>query len=205
LPAVAKIILYSVFCIVVFLIQDIRVYLFLLVPMLILFFFSPSGVMQKGWLTISVFLLFTFLSNAFFQHGKILFKAGPLTLTTEGFDIAAVRTMRVFFLIAGAKVLTATSRTETLIDALGRLLRPLEHLGLPVRDLFSTMTLTVQSLPKLKVQIREAYQQNVKESPPSGFWDRVVLVSGFLLPLFLRTLQSPEKIFKDDSVHERNG
>jgi energy-coupling factor transport system permease protein len=205
LPAAAKIILYGAFCIVIFLIQDIRVFLFLLAPMLILFFFSPSGAMQKGWLTIGVFLLFTFLSNAFFQHGRILFRAGPLTLTEEGFTLAAVRTMRVFFMIAGAKVLTATSSTETLIDALGRLLSPLERLGVPVRDLFSTMNLTVQSLPKLKVQIRDAYQKKVKESAPAGFWARIILVSGFLLPLFLRTLQSPEKVFEDDSVHERNG
>ena len=107
-------------------------------------------------------------------------------------------------MIAGAKILTATTRPGVLIDAVGRLLSPLERLGLPVRYFFSTMNLTVTYLPKLKEHIREAYQQKVKERKCTGFRDRVTLVSGFLLPLFLKTIRSPEEIFRNDSVHERH-
>ena len=101
-------------------------------------------------------------------------------------------------MIAGAKILTATTSMELLVGALGNILKPLGHLGIPVVDFFSTMGLTMKSLPRLKDQVREAYKEKVKEGNARGFWGRIKLISMLLMPLFVKSIQSPEGFFEND-------
>jgi energy-coupling factor transport system permease protein len=159
----------------------------------------PFKSLKSGWIPISLFLLFTFISNILFQHGRILYSKGPLIITDEGLNIAVIRTMRVFFMIAGAKILTATTQIELLVGAFSKILKPLERLGIPVVEFFSTMGLTLKSLPKLKDQITMTYREKVKEGNITGFWNRAKVISMFLIPLLVKSIQSPEIFFEQDS------
>lgn len=197
-----KIIFYVFFIICLFLIKDITVYLFILFAISLLLFRIPFKSLKTGWISISLFLLFTFISNVFFQHGRILYSVGSLVITEEGLNISAIRTMRVFFMIVGAKILTATTQIELLVGAFGKILKPLERLGIPVVEFFSTMGLTMKSLPRLKDQIAETYKEKVNEGDIKGFWDRAKVISKFLMPLLVKSIQSPEIFFKENS---RNG
>ena len=200
-----KIILYIVFIVCLLLIKDVAFYLFIFVAISIFLFRIPFKSLKSGWIPISLFLLFTFISNILFQHGRILYSAGPLFITEEGLNIAVIRTMRVFFMIAGARIITATTQIESLIGAFGKILKPLERLGIPVVEFFSTMGLTMKSLPKLKDQIAANYREKVKEGNIKGFWNRAKVVSMFLVPLMIKSIQSPEIFFEQDSRQEKNG
>lgn len=200
-----KIILYIVFIVCLLLIKDVTFYLFIFVTISIFLFRIPFKSLKSGWIPISLFLLFTFISNILFQHGRILCSAGPLFITEEGLNIAVIRTMRVFFMIAGARIITATTQIESLIGAFGKILKPLERLGIPVVEFFSTMGLTMKSLPKLKDQIAANYREKVKEGNIKGFWNRAKVVSMFLVPLMIKSIQSPEIFFEQDSRQEKNG
>lgn len=197
-----KITFYIVFIICLFLIKDITVYLFIFFAISLLLLRIPFKSLKTGWIPISLFLLFTFISNVFFQHGRILYSVGSLVITEEGLNISAIRTMRVFIMIAGAKILTATTQIELLAGAFGKILKPLELLGIPVVEFFSTMGLTMKSLPRLKDQIAETYKEKVNEGNIKGFWDRVRVISMFLMPLFVKSMQSPEIFFKENSRNE---
>jgi len=200
-----KIILYIVFIVCLLLIKDVTFYLFIFVAISIFLFRIPFKSLKSGWIPISLFLLFTFISNILFQHGRILYSAGPLFITEEGLNIAVIRTMRVFLMIAGARIITATTQIESLIGAFGKILKPLEPLGIPVVEFFSTMGLTMKSLPKLKDQIAANYREKVKEGNIKGFWNRAKVVSMFLVPLMIKSIQSPEIFFEQDSRQEKNG
>ncbi|MEW6675575.1 MAG: energy-coupling factor transporter transmembrane component T [Nitrospirota bacterium] len=193
-----KIISYIAFIICLFLIKDITVYLFIFVAISIFLLRIPFKSLRSGWIPISLFLLFTFISNVLFQHGRILYSRGPFVITEEGFNIASIRTMRVFFMIAGAKILTATTQIELLAGAFGKILKPLERLGIPIVEFFSTMGLTMKALPRLKDQIAETYREKMKEGDIKGFWGRARVVSMFLMPLFVKSIQSPEIFFEKD-------
>jgi len=199
-----KIITYVLFIIFLFFIQDITVYLVILavIPMLLLRI--PLKSLMSGWIPIAIFLIFTFAGNALFQQGRIVFSAGPVFLTEEGLSIASMRTMRLFFMITGAKILTATTKIELLIIACGNLLKPLEFLRVPVREFFSIMALTVKSLPELKNEIIETYRGQIKDAGITGFRNRAKLISLFLMPLFVKTIQSPERFFKEDAKYEKD-
>jgi len=191
-----KIISYIVFIVCLFLVQNLTVYLLILLALSILLLQIPLKSLKRGWIPISLFLLFTFVSNVLFQHGKILYSAGPVIITDEGLHISSIRTMRVFFMIAGAKLLVATTQIELLVGAFGKLLKPLERLGIPVVEFFSTMGLTMKSLPRLKDQVAEMYREKINEGNITGFWSRVRIVSMLLLPLFVKSVQSPESFFE---------
>jgi len=193
-----KIVLYIIFIFCLFLIKDVTVYLFITVAILIFLLRLPFKSLKSGWIPISLFLLFTFLSNVLFQHGRILYSKGPLVITEEGLNIASLRTMRIFFMIAGAKILTATTQIDLLIGAIGKILKPLERLGIPVIDFFSIMGLTMKSLPRIKDQIAETYKEKVRGEDVKGFWNRVKVISFFLMPLFIKSIQSPEIFFEDE-------
>jgi energy-coupling factor transport system permease protein len=198
-----KIFLYIFFVICLFFIKDLAVYAIIFAVILLLLFRIPFRSLKSGWIPISLFLLFTFISNALFQHGRILFGSGPLVITAEGLNIASVRTLRVFFMIAGAKILTSTTEVGLLVNALERIFRPLERLGVPVHEFFSAMGLTMRYLPVLKEQMVREYREKVKDENIRGFLNRARVVSMFLIPLFVKSMQSPESFFEDEAGHER--
>jgi energy-coupling factor transport system permease protein len=202
LPPEIKIILYVVFIATLFLLQDFTVYIIILFIMVIFLIRIPWKSLKSGWIPISLLILFTFVSNVFFQSGKIFYKAGPFSVTEEGITIALIRTMRLFFMIAGAKILTATTPIESLVGAFERMLKPLERFGVPVAEFFSTAGLAMKSIPRLKDHVIDTYKKKVHEDSISGFWGRIRVVSIFLIPLMAKGLQSPEIFFKDDKKIE---
>jgi len=191
-----KILLYVTFIIALFVAQDLRVYLAAGVVLGLLFTRLPLKTLKSGWLPISIFLLFTFFSNVLGRQGRIVLSFGPVILTDEGVHIAVLRTLRVFFMIGGAKVLMSSMKTEEIVNALGRIFGPFEKFGVPVSDFFHTMGLTLKCFPVLKDMASAAYRENVKTSDLRGFRARARLLATFLLPLFLKSLQSPEAFFE---------
>ena len=189
--------MYLVFVAFLFAFQNVTAYLYASALMGIIFLRLPWKSVKSGWLPISIFLLFTFLSNVAGQQGRVMFSSAFLIVTDEGVHIATVRTVRVLLMIGGAKILMATASAEDMVAGMGRLLRPLEKVGIPVRDFFQTMGLTIKCLPMLKTMASEAYRNNVSSTEVRGFQSRVRLVSAFLLPLFVRSVQSPESFFED--------
>lgn len=192
-----KIILYVVFIVSLFLIQDLSSYILILIALSILLLRIPLASLKRGWLSTSLFLAFTFMSNVFFSHGRILYNLGPIVITAEGMHIATLRTLRIFFMVAGAKILTASTPLDVLVAGLGNILKPLEKTGLPFNDFFETMELTLKCFPKLKDYLAENYRNYKKNSESKGFWGRVNMVSSFLLPMFIQSIKSPEMFFQE--------
>jgi len=205
LPAPIKILLYVLFVISLFIIKspDILAVLTLAVSPLLLA--VPFRFIRQGWVPISLLLMFTFLSNVFFHQGKVLYHSGMLILTEEGFTIAAVRTLRVFLMIMGAKIVIGTTSIESLVAAMGRIFRPLERFGLPVGEFFSTMGLVMKSLPKLTKEIAGVYREKMKEENVSGFWNRIKTAAMVFSALFVQGLESPEKFLNDKSERTHDG
>ena len=200
MPPEIKIVSYILFIAAIFIVQDVTVYLLILFVLCVFLVRIPWSSLKRGWIPISLLIFFTFASNTLFQNGKILYQTGPFSITEEGIPIALIRTMRLFFMIAGAKILTATTTIESLVSACGRMLKPLERIGVPVAEFFSTAGLAMKSLPRLKHHLIETYKQKVKEDSIQGFWSRIKIASLFLLPLIAKSLRSPEIFFEDDGT-----
>jgi energy-coupling factor transport system permease protein len=200
-----KILFYLFFVLLVSTVSNLHIYAVIFFALCVSIFFLkvPFRAVKSGWIPISIFLFFTFISNALNQHGKILFSSGPVIITDEGLNIAAIRTLRVLYLITGAKILIATSKAEEIINGLWRLLGPLERLGLPVKDYFHTMGLTLKCFPILKNLLYENYREQITSANIRGVWNRAKVVSAFLLPIFVQSIQNPEKFFIEPGPGEK--
>lgn len=164
--------------------------------------FVPFRILAAGWLPIGLFLLFTFASNVIGQPGKIVFSLGGMFFTEEGIRLAVIRTMRILLMIAGVKIFIASAKTEEMLGAIGMMFHPLERFGVPVKDFFHAMSLTVTCFPSLKKRASELYRAHRPEGGAS-FLERARSLTAFLIPFFLLSLQSPEIFFSSGEGCDR--
>lgn len=150
-----------------------------------------------------MFLLFTFISNVLNQHGRILYSAGPVLITHEGLMLASIRSTRILLMIGGVKYLMATTRTDDLIHALARLLGPFEKAGIPVKDFFHAMGLTLKCFPILQDSITAQYRKNNAGVSAGSIWNKVRMLATFLLPLFVESIRCPERFFEEGESGEK--
>ncbi len=150
-----------------------------------------------------MFLTFTFVSNALYHSGRIIYAVGPVMITQEGIHLAALRTIRVLLMIGGVKFLMAKTSTDHIVAAMANLLRPFENLGLPVKDFFHTMGLTLKCFPILKDSIARHYTENIQGGSVQGTLNRARLMAQFMLPLFVESIHSPELFFLEADPHEK--
>ncbi|MEW6587377.1 MAG: energy-coupling factor transporter transmembrane component T [Nitrospirota bacterium] len=199
-----KIALYCIFVLSLFLVKSPAVYIALSAGVSLLLLSIPYRTLKRGWIPICLLLTFTYLGNLFFHYGKVVADFGILVLTEEGIAAAGVRTMRLFLMIAGAKMVIATTPTEDLVAGLEKIFKPLERLGIPVAEFFSTMELALKSLPRLRKEAAGLYREKVKDGNLSGFRDRAKVVSQILSSFFIQSLHCPERFFTDESKHAKD-
>lgn len=157
--------------------------------------------MSSGLFPITLFLLFTFGGNLFFHSGRIIYDNGFFSITDEGFRIAAVRTLRIFSMIFGAKILTEVLSIDEIIRSFGNILSPLERVGVPVKDFFSVMGLTLKSFPLLMDHLVKTYREEAMSNEILGFRKRLRHMASFLMPVFIESIRTPESFFKRDNGH----
>jgi energy-coupling factor transport system permease protein len=162
----------------------------------------PFRLLKSGWIPISIFLLFTFFSNVFNQQGRILYTAGSVLITQEGLQLAGIRTVRILLMICGVKFLMATTSTDTIIHAMARLLGPIEKAGVPVRDFFHTMGLTLKCFPILQDSITAQFRKKSTGDNSGTMWNKARKLAMLLLPLFVESIRSPELFFREDEARE---
>lgn len=176
--------------------SNIKIYLYILSILIVLAFFIPFKHLKRGWIPIILLLSFTFISNLFFQHGRIIYKTSFVYITEEGLNNALIRTLRILFIIMGVKVLTSSTEINALIKAMERLLSPFERIGVPVKDFFEITSLTFKSLPVIKEKIYLLYFESKKTEADNNIFSRIRNISLILISFFINTIKSPEEIFK---------
>lgn len=194
-----KISLYVAFILSLFFIRAISIHIFTAIAVFFLFLVAvPLRKMKSGLFPIMLFLLFTFAGNLFFHSGRIIYDNGFLSITDEGLRAAGIRTLRVFSMIFGAKILTALLSIDEMIHSFENMLRPFERIGIPVKDFFSVMGLTLKSFPLLMDYLVKTYREDAMNNEIKGFRKRMKHMASFLMPVFVKSIRSPESFFKSD-------
>lgn len=183
-----RIVLYILLIIAVFLSNSFRIDLWLLIFVLILTFRVSVPVLTRGLIPIILFLAFTFFSNVLFQTGRVIYEVLGITVTDEGLRRGGHLTLRLFILILGAKVLTATTTAEDLVRGMTSLLGPIGRWG-PIREFIFTMSLTLRFLPVIYEEAQVFYREIFKNSTEATFLDKIKLSVSLLAPLFERSIK----------------
>jgi len=181
-----RILLYILLVIALFVSWSLEISLFILLVVLASAFRVPLASLKRGFFPITVFLFFTFISNVLFQEGNVLYEVFGLDITGEGLRRGGMLTLRLFILITGAKVLTASTSSEELINGMSGLLGPIGRIGF-VQELVYVMSLTLRLLPVIYNEAIELYK-NLRGSVGSGVADKIKLSVELLTTLFERSL-----------------
>ena len=200
----ASIILYLVVAASLYVVHNVHYHAAIAIAILLTLLLLPFRVVKAGVFPITLFLMFTFGGNLFFHSGRILASIGPLPITDEGLSFAGIRTLRVFSMIYGAKILTTFLTYEEIIHAFSRLLGPFEKIGLPVKDFFSVMGLTLKSFPLLTRHFLEAFRERKRTQEIHGFRNRLMHITSFMMPLFFESIRSPEDFFPNEEPGQEN-
>ncbi len=196
-----KICLYVVCIVSLFLINSVTIHVFTAIAVFFLFLAAvPFRKMKSGLFPITLFLLFTFAGNLFFHSGRIIYENGLFSITGDGLRIAEIRTLRVFSMILGAKILTSLMTIDEMVRSLEGILRPLERIGIPVKDFFSVMGLTLKSFPLLMDYLVKTYREEAMSKDIRGFRKRLRHMASFLMPVFVKSIRAPESFFESEDV-----
>jgi energy-coupling factor transport system permease protein len=197
-----RIVSYLLFITSLFLLPDLVFFAGLLVVLSLCLVTVPFRTLKAGWIPIIMFLTFTFISNALYHSGRIIYAAGPVMITQEGLHLAALRTLRILLMIGGVKFLMARTKTDHVVRAMANLLKPFEKLGVPVKDFFHTMGLTLKCFPILKDAIARHYTEIIQRGGAQSMLSKARLMALFMLPLFVESIHSPELFFLEADLHE---
>jgi energy-coupling factor transport system permease protein len=192
-----KITLYVLLAVSVFVSGSFKVNIFLLGIVIVFALKIRLSVLKRGLIPISLFLLFTFISNALFHEGTITYKIFGLSFTHEGLKRGGELTLNLFILIFGAKVLTATTKAEDLVAGMNELLGPVGKIGF-VKDLMYTMSITLRLLPIVYEEALELYR-NVKKSDEPGLRGKIRLSVELLTTLFERSLSRAKEMSEKEN------
>lgn len=196
----AKILFYLGLVITIFLFEHFLVTLLLLLVTITIAVNVPFSTLKRGAVPILFFLIFTFLSNVFFQEGTVYYEIVGLRVTDEGLMRGGLLALRLFTLILGAKILTATTEAGELVRGMTALLGPVGRVGF-VSQVMLTMSLTLRFLPIVYDEALELYR-DVKNSGGSGIRGKIKHAVSLLTPLFERSLQKARELAEGEKEFE---
>jgi energy-coupling factor transport system permease protein len=191
----ARIFLYLILIVLVFLSKTFATDLLLLVLVLAIAFRVPGPVLGRGILPITFFVLFTFFSNVLFSYGRVVYEMWGFSFTEEGLRRGGHLSLRLLTLILGAKVLTATTPADNLVSAMVQLLGPIGRLK-SVKEFIVTLSLTLRFLPIIYEEAQNLYRDTVRNASEEGFMVRLRLTASLIAPLFERSLKKARDLSK---------
>ena len=148
----------------------------------------PFRFIVRGLKAVIVLLLFTVTFNLFLTQGEILWQWGFLKITYEGLRLAGFMAIRLTFLILGSSLMTFTTTPNQLTDGLEKLLRPLNHIKVPVHEIAMMMSIALRFIPILLEEtdkIMKAQMARGADFESGGILKRAKSLIPLLVPLFV--------------------
>ncbi len=193
----AKILLYLLLAIVVFSSSSYKINLVIICIVAACATRVPLSSLKRGIVPIVIFLTFTFISNVFLQEGEAVYNILGLEVTNEGLILGGELTLRIIILILGAKILTATTPAEELVNGIGRLLGPIGRLEY-TKELIYTMSLTLRMLPIVYDEAIDSYK-SIKNSNEPGLTGKIKLAVELLTTLLERSLERAKEMSEKEA------
>jgi energy-coupling factor transport system permease protein len=148
----------------------------------------PFKFIIKGLKAVVVLLLFTVTFNLLLTPGEVLYQIGFIKITDKGLRSAAFMAIRLTYLILGSSLMTFTTTPNQLTDGLEKLMRPLNHIKVPVHEIAMMMSIALRFIPILLEEtdkIMKAQMARGADFESGGLLKRAKSLIPLLVPLFV--------------------
>ncbi len=174
-----------------------RLEILLLFFILCIIFFILAGLSPKlAFQNLKPFFwlfLLTFVLNAMFTKGEILYKIPFLNvyLTVEGIFRGVFYTLRIAILVVLANLLTLTTSPMSLTDGIERFLSPLKRIGIRSHEIAMMLSISLRFIPIL---LEESDRIRKAQTSRGGTFEGNILkkaksIIPLIVPLFLSTFR----------------
>ena len=139
-------------------------------------------------------LQFFFYSN---PGNSIIFRLGPVVLSTAGIQAGVLIVLRFFTLILAISLVSFVTSTLELIHGLQKLLSPLNRVGIPTMDFVMVVQVTFKFIPFLaqsaeRIAKAQASRGAEWSGKTRGLTGRVRQIIPLIIPLFTTSLRRAE-------------
>lgn len=149
----------------------------------------PARMMLRGLRSVIFILLFAAVLNLFLTPGEhVWFSFYFISITREGFVLAAKMASRLILLIVCSSLLTLTTSPIQLTDAIEYLLKPLKRIKIPAHEIAMMMTIALRFIPTLTEEmdkIIKAQTARGADFDTGGLIKKAKSLIPILVPLFV--------------------
>lgn len=153
----------------------------------------PFKMLLKTLKPVIPIIVFMTVFNILFYGGEtLLLKWWIFKITKEGLVTAGFMILRIILIIAGTSLLTYTTSSMELTDALESLLSPLKKVKLPVHELAMMMTIALRFIPTLieeTQKIMSAQKARGADFESGNILKRARALMPILIPLFISAIK----------------
>jgi len=154
---------------------------------------TPRSLWYRSARALRFLLLFTLLLHLLLTPGRTLF--GTSWLSQDGLQIGLLTCWKLLLALFFASLLTLTTRPEEVAAALGRLLAPLERVGLPAARISEFVQLVLYFIPVLQEEVRGLSHGRRPDAPRRQGWLQRCRAAGQLVePLVLRLVDRADEL-----------
>lgn len=194
-----KIILVFIYMVVLFLIDNILMYIpvFLFVYITIKIADLNFLNILKSLKSILFILIFTTIIHLFTTSGREIFNIFGLSVTYEGIERALYIGIRLILLVIGTTYLTLTTSTTKLTDALESLMSPLTIIKFPAHELAMMISIALRFIPTLfdeANKIRKAQLARGAEFDSGNILKKAKSMIPLLVPLFINSFRRASEL-----------
>lgn len=158
----------------------------------------PPGYILRGLKNIILIILFTVTLNIFFTPGEtVLLNIKGVTVTMEGVAVAVQMAVRLTLLIIGSSILTLTTTSIELTDAIEFSLRPFKKIGVPAHEIAMMMTIALRFIPTLTEEldkIMKAQAARGADFDTGGLIRKAKSLVPVLVPLFISAFRRADEL-----------
>ena len=158
----------------------------------------PFKMLLKTLRPVIPIIVFMTVFNILFYGGEtLLLKWWIFKITKEGLVTAGFMILRIILIIAGTSLLTYTTSSMELTDALESLLSPLKKVKLPVHELAMMMTIALRFIPTLieeTQKIMSAQKARGADFESGNILKRARALMPILIPLFISAFRRADEL-----------
>lgn len=157
----------------------------------------PVRVIWRGIKPLLFILMFTFLYNAMFTKGTIMWSWSFIEVTVEGLHNGTRFVWRIVLLILLASILTLTTKPLSLAHGLEKLLSPLSKLKVPVEQFSLMIVIAIRFIPTIVQELDRillAQKARGLDITTLKLPKRILSYIPILVPLLFTTIQRAEQL-----------
>lgn len=149
----------------------------------------PLKYMLKGLRFLAILIIFAFVINILFTDGdKVYWSWGIFAISNTGILRAVFFSLRIFYVVVGASLLTYTTTPTTLTSGIEKALSPLAKIHFPAHEIALMMSIALRFIPILSEEVNKIINAQLSrgaEFDTGGLIKKAKGMIPILIPLFV--------------------